>query len=200
MNKPTVDIDDLTASLLSQSRKFTESEVEFINTAARDVIKSQPMLLELSAPVFVCGDIHGQFSDLLQIFKRLGKPGGTPYLFLGDYVDRGQKSLETILLLFCFKVKFPNKVFLLRGNHECASINRTYGFFDEWKLIRQTTLLSQTVEELHVHLQLSPRRCSDRQASVLHAWWSQSRTAGLGQHQEHRSTNRHSRQWSAQKA
>lgn len=99
----------------------------------REIFARESTLLNVSAPVTVCGDIHGQFSDLLRIFEFCGYPNKTRYLFLGDYVDRGKQSLETIVLLFCFKIKYPNDVFLLRGNHEDASLNRIYGFYDECK-------------------------------------------------------------------
>lgn len=112
---------------------------------------SQPMLLELNAPLKIAGDIHGQYSDLLRLFKMSGYPPSSNYLFLGDYVDRGPRSLEvrfgrstvmliivlfflqTVILLLCYKIKYPCNFFLLRGNHEVAALNRVYGFYNECK-------------------------------------------------------------------
>lgn len=132
-------IDKIIAKLLSVVNKankmvnLAEKEIIYICKEAQAIFEKQPVLLEIKAPVKICGDIHGQYSDLLQIFECGGYPPSSNYLFLGDYVDRGKQSLESISLLMAYKIKFPNNFFLLRGNHECASINRIYGFYDECK-------------------------------------------------------------------
>ena len=97
------------------------------------IFLDQPMLLELHSPCNIVGDTHGQFYDLLRLFELGGFPPDANYIFLGDYVDRAQQGVETVSLLFAYKVLHPETVFLLRGNHECATLNRIYGFFDECK-------------------------------------------------------------------
>lgn len=109
------------------------NEIQMVCSRAREILLSQPSLLELNPPVKVVGDVHGQYGDLIRIFTKCGFPPQTNYLFLGDYVDRGKQSLETILLLLCYKIKYPENFFLLRGNHECANVTRVYGFYDECK-------------------------------------------------------------------
>jgi serine/threonine-protein phosphatase PP1 catalytic subunit len=94
---------------------------------------TQPNLLNVEAPIKLVGDIHGQFPDLLRLLENNGYPPDTRYLFLGDYIDRGKQGLECVVLLMSYKVKYSDKIFLLRGNHEDASINRIYGFYDECK-------------------------------------------------------------------
>ncbi|KAK2592156.1 serine/threonine protein phosphatase Pzh1 [Conoideocrella luteorostrata] len=136
-----MDLDDYIKRLLDAgyAGKVTKSvclknaEIVAICQRAREVLLSQPALLELDAPVKIVGDVHGQYTDLIRMFEMCGFPPMANYLFLGDYVDRGKMSLETILLLLCYKLKFPENFFLLRGNHECANVTRVYGFYDECK-------------------------------------------------------------------
>nr|AAA19174.1 phosphoprotein phosphatase 1 [Paramecium tetraurelia] len=139
-NKGEIDVDSIIERLLSvrgskpgKNVNLTEAEVRGLCIKARDIFISQPILLELEAPLKICGDVHGQYFDLLRLFEYGGYPPESNYLFLGDYVDRGKQSLETICLLLAYKIKYPENFFLLRGNHECASINRIYGFYDECK-------------------------------------------------------------------
>ncbi|KAF2840503.1 MgPPZ1,protein phosphatase 2A-like protein [Patellaria atrata CBS 101060] len=136
-----IDLEDMITRLLdaAYAGKVTKTvclknaEIFAICQAAREVFLSQPALLELSAPVKIVGDIHGQYTDLIRMFEMCGFPPTSNYLFLGDYVDRGKQSLETILLLLCYKLKFPENFFMLRGNHESANVTRVYGFYDECK-------------------------------------------------------------------
>ena len=137
----SIDLDEMITRLLdaAYSAKITKAvclknaEITAICTAVREVLLAQPALVELSAPVKIVGDVHGQYTDLIRMFEMCGFPPNSNFLFLGDYVDRGKQSLETILLLFCYKLKFPENFFLLRGNHECANVTRVYGFYDECK-------------------------------------------------------------------
>ncbi|KAI8362136.1 Metallo-dependent phosphatase-like protein [Mortierella sp. GBAus27b] len=136
-----MDLDDMISRLLdagysgkvSKNICLRNNEIVYICQTAREVLLSQPTLIELNAPVKIVGDIHGQYTDLLRMFEMCGFPPSANFLFLGDYVDRGKQSLETILLLFCYKIKYPENFFLLRGNHECANVTRVYGFYDECK-------------------------------------------------------------------
>ncbi|KAL1509676.1 hypothetical protein ABEB36_004382 [Hypothenemus hampei] len=110
-----------------------EADIKALCQKAMQIFMTQPMLLELEAPIKVGGDIHGQFGDLLKLFQFGGFPPVANYLFLGDYVDRGKQSIETMCLLLAYKIKYPENFFLLRGNHEAAQVCKLYGFFDECK-------------------------------------------------------------------
>lgn len=117
------------------NRKFCLNldEIRDICRYSREVFLSEPSMLRLDAPIKVVGDIHGQFRDLMRLFKKGGMPPTYQYLFLGDYVDRGKQSLETVMLLLLLKLRYPSQVHLLRGNHECAGVTKVYGFYDECK-------------------------------------------------------------------
>ncbi|CAD7948210.1 unnamed protein product [Amoebophrya sp. A120] len=112
---------------------LTESEIKKLLNATRLVLLAQPVFLELEAPLNILGDIHGQYFDLLRFFDTGGYPPECNYLCLGDYVDRGRQSIEVMLLLMCYKLKYSENFFTLRGNHECAGITRIYGFYDDCK-------------------------------------------------------------------
>lgn len=131
---------NLTTRRSKDKLPLTTQELKYILSKSRSIFLDQPTLLRLSPPVKVVGDLHGQFYDLIRIFNSCGYPPYTNYLFLGDYVDRGYKSLETILLLLCYKIKYPENFFMLRGNHESANITKIYGFYDECK--RRLPLIS----------------------------------------------------------
>jgi len=134
------DVDDIIARMLEKRNSPPGSKVElkthevrYLIEKSREIFISQPVLLDLEAPLKIVGDIHGQYYDLLRLFEYGGFPPDANYLFLGDYVDRGPNGMETICLLLAYKIKYPENFFMLRGNHECSSINRIYGFYDECK-------------------------------------------------------------------
>merc|ERR1711934_697168 len=102
-------------------------------TRAKEIFLEESSLLRVSTPTKIVGDIHAQYYDLLRVFEYCGFPPEHNYLFLGDYVDRGKQGLECICLLLAYKIKYPKKIFMIRGNHEASGINRLYGFHEECK-------------------------------------------------------------------
>mmetsp|Transcript_21621 Transcript_21621/g.38178 ORF Transcript_21621/g.38178 Transcript_21621/m.38178 type:complete len:309 (+) Transcript_21621:265-1191(+) len=116
---------------LLKCEALPENDVKLLTDKAREVLVDESNVQPVSAPVTICGDIHGQFHDLMELFRIGGKLPDTNYLFLGDYVDRGYYSVETVSLLVCLKVRYPKRVFILRGNHETRQITQVYGFYDE---------------------------------------------------------------------
>jgi serine/threonine-protein phosphatase 6 catalytic subunit len=97
----------------------------------KEILIEESNIQPVSAPVTICGDIHGQFHDLLELFSKGGLIPTTRYIFMGDFVDRGYNSVETFQLLMCLKVRYPGHITLLRGNHETRQISQIYGFYDE---------------------------------------------------------------------
>lgn len=124
-------VDRWIAGLVDGKRIELEAEVQRLCRLVRRVLLEESNAVTVRSPVTVCGDLHGQFTDLLQLFQIGGPCPGTQYLFLGDYVDRGRDSVETFELLMCFKVRWPDRITLLRGNHESRQITQVYGFYDE---------------------------------------------------------------------
>ncbi|KAF3938066.1 hypothetical protein ABW19_dt0203445 [Dactylella cylindrospora] len=116
---------------LRQCRPIPELQVREICFKAREILIEEANVQIVDAPVTICGDIHGQFHDLMELFRVGGDCPDTNYLFMGDFVDRGFYSLESFLLLLCLKVRYPDRITLIRGNHESRQITTVYGFYDE---------------------------------------------------------------------
>ena len=124
---------------LGENFFFSKDQIASLTKQCMEIVAKQPNILKVSAPVKVFGDIHGQYIDLMNFFNKWGCPSEGPngdimsndYLFLGDFVDRGNLSLETICLLMALKVKYPDQIHLIRGNHEDILINSGFGFQGE---------------------------------------------------------------------
>jgi serine/threonine-protein phosphatase 4 catalytic subunit len=187
---PSISDLDRQISLLRSCQIIKENEVKQLCQRAMEILMEESNVQRVSAPVTVCGDIHGQFYDLIELFKIGGECPYTNYLFLGDFVDRGFYSVETFLLLLALKVRYPDRMTLIRGNHESRQITQVYGFYDEclrkygsvnvWRYCTEIfdyLSLSAVIEEklLCVHGGLSPSintldqiRVIDRKQEVPH--------------------------------
>ncbi|KAI9139631.1 Metallo-dependent phosphatase-like protein [Paraphysoderma sedebokerense] len=108
-----------------------EPDIKRLCEMVKDILMEESNIQPVQSPVTICGDIHGQFYDLLELFRVGGELPNTRYIFMGDFVDRGYYSLETLTMLLVLKARYPDKITLLRGNHESRQITQVYGFFDE---------------------------------------------------------------------
>jgi serine/threonine-protein phosphatase 6 catalytic subunit len=108
-----------------------ESDLKRLCFIVKNLLMEEANVQPVRAPVTICGDIHGQFYDLLELLKTGGEPPNTSYVFMGDFVDRGHNSVETFQMLLCLKARYPDCITLLRGNHESRQITQVYGFYEE---------------------------------------------------------------------
>mmetsp|Transcript_3163 Transcript_3163/g.11412 ORF Transcript_3163/g.11412 Transcript_3163/m.11412 type:complete len:310 (-) Transcript_3163:1018-1947(-) len=131
MSGVTVDELDTWVAMLKERGKLDESQIKRLCDKGKEILSGESNVVEVACPVTVCGDIHGQFYDLIELFRIGGSLPDTNYLFMGDYVDRGYYSLETVTLLVALKVRFKERIKILRGNHESRQITQVYGFYDE---------------------------------------------------------------------
>ena len=116
---------------LKECKCLSEHDLKLLCDKTKEILMEESNVQPVSAPVTVCGDIHGQFYDLLELFRTGGQIPSSKYVFMGDYVDRGYNSVETLELLLCLKLKYPGHITLLRGNHESRQICFSYGFYEE---------------------------------------------------------------------
>ncbi|KAF0978534.1 hypothetical protein FDP41_002354 [Naegleria fowleri] len=124
-------IQNLKKHLLREGRVNPKDGMRLINKAA-EILRDEPNLLQLQDPITVCGDVHGQYYDLVKLFEIGGDPSSdVKYLFLGDYVDRGYFGTEVCFLLLSYKIRYPNSFFMLRGNHECRHLSAYFNFKQE---------------------------------------------------------------------
>jgi hypothetical protein len=114
-----------------KGEKLSEHAINLICTKVKDIFAKEDNVVQLRSPITCVGDVHGQFYDVIEMFKVGGDCPDTNYLFMGDYVDRGAHSVETITLLFILKLRYPNRICLIRGNHETRTVTQIYGFYAE---------------------------------------------------------------------
>ncbi|XP_014251493.1 serine/threonine-protein phosphatase 6 catalytic subunit [Cimex lectularius] len=118
-------------NIAKNCKYLPENDLKKLCDIVCDLLLEEANVQPVSTPVTVCGDIHGQFYDMEQLFRSGGQVPDTNYIFMGDFVDRGYYSLETFTRLLTLKARWPDKITLLRGNHETRQITQVYGFYDE---------------------------------------------------------------------
>lgn len=176
-----LDVDEILFTIKNGNRVPEEKMYSLLNKLS-EILFQESTLLTLELPINICGDIHGQLYDLFELFRVSGGEDNGRYLFLGDYVDRGYYSVETFAYLAALKVKYPDRIFLLRGNHEARDINGSYGLLSAcmngyghsgvWTVLNATFDLLPLAalvggEIFCVHGGLSPQLQSVEQCSLI---------------------------------
>lgn len=158
MTSADVSVDKILAKILQKPpTPLTKEEVFFACEKVMEVLIKEENLLHLTAPITVVGDLHGQLYDFLEIFQLQQSPPKSKFLFLGDFVDRGYYGIEVLMYLVCLKIKYPDCVYLLRGNHECAHITYQYGFYQECLEKFGTPIVAQKCCEMFMFLPISAK-------------------------------------------
>jgi len=118
-------------STVKECKYLEEEQLRQVLDKVRELLVEEENVISIQSPVSVCGDVHGQFFDVITLFQTGGNLPDVRYIFLGDYVDRGYYSLETLTWLLLLKIRYPDRITLLRGNHESREVSRVYGFYEE---------------------------------------------------------------------
>jgi len=154
------------------SQTLSESETLSLCEKAKEILQKEANVQPVTCPITICGDIHGQFYDLMELFRIGGVPPETNYLFTGDYVDRGYYSVKTISTLMCYKVRYRGRITMTRGNHETRQITQVYGFYDECLRLYGNAKVWKAFTDLFDYLPLSA--IVEKQIFCLHGGLSPS--------------------------
>jgi len=169
--KSVADVDKWIETLTS-GKHLTESETLLLCEKAKEILQNEHNVQPVTCPVTICGDVHGQWCDLMELFRIGGVPPETNYLFTGDYVDRGYYSVKTISLLMSYKVRYQNRIVMTRGNHESRQITQVYGFYDECLRLFGNAKVWKAFTDLFDHLPLTA--LVEKQIFCLHGGLSPS--------------------------
>jgi len=168
------DVETLTRQIetLTEIKPLPEAEVKELCDKCKEILEREKNVQPVACPVTIVGDVHGQFHDMLELFNVAGKAPETNFLFLGDYVDRGYYSVETVLMVIALKVRWPSRVTIIRGNHESRQITQVYGFYDECLRKYGTARVWNFITNLFDYLPLAA--CVEGQIFTPHAGLSPS--------------------------
>lgn len=172
MEEKSVQDIDFMVDKLRRGEHLTESETHTLCAKAKEILMKEASVQPVKCPVTICGDIHGQYHDLLELFRIGGRPPETNYLFMGDYVDRGYYSVKTVSLLMALKVRYKDRIFMTRGNHESRQITQVYGFYDECLRIYGNSNVWKAFTDLFDYLPLTA--LVEKQIFCLHGGLSPS--------------------------